>query len=58
MMQDINVGKPGLLFLFLGGFFNFLNHMDKGLVTFIIGSIATLLAIAYYIIQIYKSIKK
>ena len=47
-------GKPGLAFIMLGAFFNILDKIHRADVTFFLGTMATLLAIIYYLIQIFK----
>jgi hypothetical protein len=47
-------GKPGLAFILLGAFFNILDKIHRADITFILGTVATLLAIIYYLIQIFK----
>jgi hypothetical protein len=47
-------GKPGLAFIMIGAFFNILNKITQADITFFLGTVATLLAIIYYVIQIFK----
>jgi hypothetical protein len=51
-------GVPGLLLIANGWIMQYLHHIDKANVTFILGMMSTSLAIAYYSINIYKSLKK
>ncbi len=57
-IMDQIPGKPGLFFIFLGGFFQIINKVTPADITFILGTIATSLAIIYYSILIIKNLKK
>lgn len=48
----------GLLLLIASWFFNVLASLTKSDITFMLGTIATLLAIIHYVIQIRKNLKQ
>lgn len=50
-------GVPGLLLISVSWILHFMNLFDKANITFILGAVASLAAIIYYVIQIKKSLK-
>lgn len=57
MMENQN-GVPGLLLIAISWILQFMHMMDRATITFVLSMISTIVAISYYLIKIYKELKK